>query len=380
MIELKASGGHEIDLVVDGVSYTDVVDVSSLQHGRYDVRILDNDLIEKLIRHRISDFPWEISRLVLYTNLRLIKGVQEISQGITVFRDPVGRPCIGFIFLFSPENWKKLWSISEYQLEFRQVYEREDIPRSFWSGREAIPWVGAISPMNPIAVSFTVNDERKTIEEETREHSAIITHLHKYTEASLLAKLQQESVVMHFNFPQEVAVSCEQYLAYFVHFLKDLGVDASHELKHKAGQVLFTVTPASEEDALDKIRAALEIYLRLPASPVSNDMNNDIAIQRLESQVLRFQSDLKLAVAELQAKNATIEAQQITITIQKALLNGEILLNSMKDVTPKEKVEDREEFFDGTLALSVYKDKGVEVNWAKMFRQLKELFSKKGDK
>jgi hypothetical protein len=176
------------------------------------------------------------------------------------------------------------------------------------------------------------------------------------------------------NLPGEVRVACEQYLVYFVQFLRDLGVDATSELKYKAGQVLFTVTPANEEDALDKIRAALDVYLHLPASPVSNDMGNEVAIQRLESQVLRFQSDLKLAAAELQAKNATIEAQQLTISVQKALLNGEILLDSMKDVTPKPKEDDKEELLGGTVALTKTNWKGVELNLPEIFRRLRRLF------
>ncbi len=193
-------------------------------------------------------------------------------------------------------------------------------------------------------------------------------------ENKLGSTVTHNSIVKSFNFPEEVGVSCEQYLLYFVQFLRDLGVDATSELKHKAGQVLFTITPTSEEEALDKIRTALEVYLRLPTSPVSNDMSNEIAVQRMESQILRFQSDLKLAGAELQAKNATIEAQQLTINVQKGLLSGDILLNSMKDATPKEKEDDREEFFDGSVALTIYKDKGVEFNLAKIFRQLRNLF------
>jgi hypothetical protein len=182
------------------------------------------------------------------------------------------------------------------------------------------------------------------------------------------------SITRSFDLPKEVEVFCVQYLSYFIQFLHDLGVDATSEVKHKAGQVLFTVTPVNEEEALDKIRAALEIYLHLPASPVGNDMSNEIAVQRLESQVLRFQSDLKLAAAELQAKNATIEAQQLTISVQKALLSGEILLDSMKDVIPKPQEDDKEELLGGTVALTRTNWKGVEFNLPEIFRKLRRLF------
>jgi hypothetical protein len=194
------------------------------------------------------------------------------------------------------------------------------------------------------------------------------------------AATSSNSIVKPFDFPEEVAVACEQYLLYFTQFLRDLGVNATSDIKHEAGQVLFTVTPSNEKEALDKVRTALDVYLHLPASPVSNDMSNEIALQRLESQVLRFQSDLRLAAAELQAKNATIEAQQLTINVQKALLNGEILLDSVKNVTPKETDDERVEFLRRTIILTKYNEKGVELHWARMWRQLKDLFLEKDDK
>ena len=47
----------------------------------------------------------------------------------------------------------------------------------------------------------------------------------------------------YFEFPDAVRVPCEQYLLYFAQFLRDLGVEASSELRHEVGMVLFSVTP-----------------------------------------------------------------------------------------------------------------------------------------
>lgn len=184
-----------------------------------------------------------------------------------------------------------------------------------------------------------------------------------------------DSVARLFDFPEEVRVPCEQYLLYFGQFLRDLGVQATSDLTHKAGQVLFTVTPTDPRTALDKVRAALDVYLRLPTSPLSDATQNEIAVQRLESNVLRLQSDLRLASAELQAKNATIEAQQLIIQTQKGFLNGEIVFNSMKDDTPR--VEDKEELLGGIVSLATFKEKGVEVNLGELYRKLKGLFKDK---
>lgn len=184
-----------------------------------------------------------------------------------------------------------------------------------------------------------------------------------------------DSVAVVFDFPEEVRVTCEQYLLYFGQFLRDLGVPATSDLSHEAGQVLFTVKPTDPRTALDKVRAALEVYLRLPTSPVGDATHNEIAVQRLEASVLRLQSDLRLASAELQAKNMTIEAQQLIIQTQKGLLSGESVFNSMKDVTPK--ADDKEDLIGGIVALTTYREKGVEVNLAELYRKLKGLFKNK---
>jgi len=193
------------------------------------------------------------------------------------------------------------------------------------------------------------------------------------------SKPQDNSIVMSFDFPEEVRVPCEQYLLYFGKFLQDLGVRTTSDLEHNAGQVLFTITPADSQTALDKIRTALDIYLQLPSSRVSDSTHAEIAIHRLESTLHRVKSDFKLVVAELQAKNATIQAHELTIqaheltiNIQKGLLSGEIIFDSIKNVTPK--TEDKEELLGGIVSLAAYKDKGVEINLAELYRKLKGLF------
>ena|ERR1041385_2210085 len=186
---------------------------------------------------------------------------------------------------------------------------------------------------------------------------------------------REESVFMLFDFPEHVRVPCEQYLLYFGQFLRDLGVEANTALTPEAGKVLFSVTPADERNALDKIRVALDLYLHLPSSPVSDTTNESIEVQRLEAAILRLKSDLKLAAAELQAKDTTIQAQQLIISVQKGLLSGEVLVDSLKDVTPKP--EDHEYVIDGLVALGTLEAKGVKLNLGELFRKLKRFFGKR---
>ena len=170
-----------------------------------------------------------------------------------------------------------------------------------------------MSRLQSLNVSFVISAD-KLIAEEIERGALILREVHKEAVSRLILRNNSGSVMASFkDFPKEVRTYCEQYLLYFIQFLQDLGIDATSEIKHASGRVLFTVTPHNENEALDKIRTALNIYLRLPSNPVSNDPSNEIAVQRLESSVLRLQSDLRLASAELQAKNATLEAQQIII-------------------------------------------------------------------
>ena len=84
-----------------------------------------------------------------------------------------------------------------------------------------------------------------------------------------------------------------------------------------------------------------------------------------------LKGQLRLKNAELQLAQATIQTQQIAIHV----LNGDVLLDSVKDVTPT-KSDDKESFLGGAVALKAFNYKGVEVNYPEIFRKLKQLFKK----
>jgi hypothetical protein len=187
-------------------------------------------------------------------------------------------------------------------------------------------------------------------------------------------------------FPEEVRVPCEQYLLYFTKFLRDLGISSTANIKHEAGEVLFSVTPDSPNQALDKIRVALEIFLDLPKKEIVivPDEEFEIAMLKAKANIDHLNSQLSLAKAEVRFKEreihafeATLEAKDISIEFlreklnqQKRLLNGEIA-EGIIDIGPKTKDEDKEEFFDGVFALTQYEEKGVRVNLAQLYRKLK---------
>jgi hypothetical protein len=180
-----------------------------------------------------------------------------------------------------------------------------------------------------------------------------------------------QSLIVSFDFPEEVRVPCEQYLLYFVQFLADVGVKATANIRHEAGNVLFAVTPNDRETALDKIRTALGEYLNLARAPVNEASIVSIAEQRLAANVDHLKGQLRLKNAELQLAQATIDTQQVAIQV----LKGDLMIESVKAVTPQQRT-DNESFLGGTVALKPFNYKGVEVNYPEIFRKLRDLFRK----
>lgn len=381
-IELRYGRNQQYELFVGGLHIEGVSIKSSSSRGsakHFRIETASQKATELLTSIALSQFPPNIYGLTIRRKFTWFEFIRSVEIGLhDIGNTSYPREFLGYHYaltfhLMPASDWKGEYSFSEYFRELMSAADHIVHERVFFVPKNKGE-VGA----GKHALIFMASDGDKTIASEMERCSKAFSILHERTIQTLKARIRKKSIVTLFEFPEEVRAYCEQYLVYFVQFLKDLGVEATSELKHEAGHILFTVTPKDEHEALDKIRTALNVYLHLPSSPVGNDPASEIAIQRLESQVLRLQSDVRLAAAELQAKNATIEAQQLTINVQKALLHGEIFPAPMKQVEPK-KEEDREEFLGGAVALTVYKEKGVELSWAKMFKHLRDMFMEKDE-
>jgi hypothetical protein len=337
------------------------VHISAVTEASVEVSVDKDEILQEIKRCRFCDISVNIKtlgrlifHLVDHPHLFQMIEIERVSSEAYRLRFALG---------VMSEEWKMPWSSLEYRTEFLRLTEESETRLNVDKNYDRI-----------YSLSITVDHPTNIIEEEVSTYRAHFQAIHEQVEASLKAALSPQSVLTFFDFPDEIKVPCEQYLLYFARFLKDLGVEAETALTNEAGQVLFTVTPIDQTQALDTIRSALDVYLRLPSSPISDASNESIAVQRLEANILRLRADLKLAVAEIQAKNTTIEAQRLIIDVQKAMLNGEVLVASMKNVAPQP--EDKEHLIDGLVALSTYKDKGVEINLGEVLRRLKNLFKK----
>jgi len=240
--------------------------------------------------------------------------------------------------------------------------------------------------------SFTHDFTHHSISMVLQSYVDYLKEKHNETTVLLLKEQNSSSVTSAFVFPNELKITCEKYLIYFIQFLKDLGIRANSDLREAAGKVLFSVTPDDGIEALDKIREALAIYLNLPASPISYD--ESFAAMRLQQQIENLQHSQKMAARELQftekllvaqseiirEKNVTISQKDFTIEKQNRIIekitSKSIMIDSL------ENKEEFEKIFEG---LEVGESKwlkdnlGIKVNPAKSLKSMGGKLTGKDD-
>ena len=388
MITMRRRSGpnthdNDYELMIDGSVFSKeqadvqvVRDIDELSGYGFRVRVKTEGLTSQIYAQSFSDLSTNIITLEVESDEAPHNFIDEegtvIIDGPTIYKYSDDNLGVSFSFAFDTEGWKGDWSIEEFATELN------DALSSKWANEAVIH--GNLSPVDGFNVTFPLKDPNTAIGKKVSESARAMSEILEIAKASLIEKVNTGTIVVHFNFPSEVKVACEQYLLYFVQFLEDLGVEATAELQHQAGQVLFSVTPADKDEALDNIRAALDTYLRLAASPVNTAsvLSTEIEVQRLSANIQHLQGQLTLAHAVLQAKDAAIQLQQTTIAQQRQMLTGEIVLESMKDVTPKPK--DSEEVLGGLAEITKYEGKGFNLNLPEVFRRLRQMFGDKKGK
>jgi hypothetical protein len=136
------------------------------------------------------------------------------------------------------------------------------------------------------------------------------------------------------DFPPEVATACEQYLLYFRDFLTDVGLGCKVHIFHLPREVLFSVVPNNPDDALETIHTALQLYLQFPSlTDLSVQIpSGNIAVQRLQNELVTLKSRFRMAKAALQMQEAMIEVKDVTIREQDMTINIQNETIQQKDV------------------------------------------------
>jgi hypothetical protein len=223
-----------------------------------------------------------------------------------------------------------------------------------------------------IAVPF--KGEITTLRELMEFYFPMVATLLEVCVRSVLAEMKRDSLVTFFEFPQTVRTACQQYLLYFVQFLSDLGIDADAELKEDAQRILFSVTPRDDSEGLERIQEALQAFLSIPISSEFNDyaaITLDIAGQQLSANVMHLKSQLALARAIDQAKNATIETLELSNFQYRQMMlvqTPEALPSKSGSISG---TSEKEDLIKGLITVTPLKGKGFEIDLPNLLRSLK---------
>ena len=232
-------------------------------------------------------------------------------------------------------------------------------------------YIEKVDKLNNLKITdlFSLGIESKNIKDA---YSKIIETLKSTINTVILELTQQNNsnqpnLTNTFTFPPEIQNSCEQYLQYFVQFLKDIGINADTNIESKTHETLFTVIPENGEEALDNIKEALQVYLSLPESPEFESAITefiDIGAQQLASQVYFLKSQLMLANSAIQMKDATIKSLNMANYQQSVLLES--------DQTKK---ENEEIIANGLVKVNEVKVKGFTFDLPEILRRIKRKFT-----
>jgi hypothetical protein len=347
---------------------------SKLGNSPWYLDVYDLDLIENIGDITISDIPKDIWFIRLKNNFEFSNEIDFYSNEIRISeRDEINIDwSLSFVFHFSDwEHWKKPYSIAEYAETLNKlIKEKSNLGINF------VP-VDEESILNGFKINCNIIPSNK-INDEISKYYLIFSDIFKDLNYLLVGQHSLNSVVSIFEFPEEVKVPCQQYLLYFVQFLNEIGISATAELKNEAGNVLFSVTPTSNEIALSQIRAALEIYLGLPSNNFMGVFNPswNAKDQQLIANVQHLQSQLMMANAIMNTQSDTISNQQYIITNQQKLIDASVMQNSVKSITAGEVENDKEDILCGNVTLTRYEGNGFEINIPNIYRWVKEKILK----
>ena len=338
--------------------------------GRLVVEVYETDASTLLMQYQFA----EIAEQFGMVRLQLPEAPSEYFNVAYIFcrdADDIETLQLRFDFATDEELWTKSWSITDFVSTLKRLVEDRDVHGLSYYRIPAGPLNGGVS------FKVELHTPEETVQQALQRWLPIIRDVCEEAEAILTASTPKEALVALFRFAPEVKTACEQYLLYFVQFLEDLGIQATAGLQEQARGVLFTVIPESGPGALERIREALDLYLRIPGSPEFDAevaRHTDIAVQQYAANVLHLRSQLTLAQAILESKNATIEALQAANLQYKQLLGTNSRSQEQLASPSAGNTQEDETIFGGTITLTKYNWKGIQVNLAFIFRELRRRF------
>lgn len=356
-------------LLLDGVELDDgEVDVTTInpypegsgEETTYTVDLAESHYITDFVEHDWGGVPESILSFTAANYINDFRFIPMFDHLVKLETNPGSE--VGHVSVSIPVDaamWTGEISIFEYMLAYEGEVERS-VEYDFEHEEEGFSFI----------VGRDVLKSEMSIAEAISCLAQACHEFHKVA-ASNLDTTDKTSISAEFDFPEAVKVPCEQYLQYFVQFLKDAGVGATADLTHEAGKVLFTVTPNDKEVALDRIRQALIAYLALPTNPsvaTTPFYGQPPQVQQLLANIQHLNGQLMIASAAMQFKDATIQNQQGEIDyLRQKTFTADVMLQSLiLDKKDKDKVG----FLWNTVELSDLELMGVKVKLSEIYRRL----------
>lgn|GEM_PF-2371736 len=357
--------------------YLLTIDGNTVDSRQYEMRILskndkicltvgDADLFKKITLMNFQQFLETFNEV--YTNLDII--FDESNKSFFLgYLSIYTKDCHVYCTLsldYKNRKWNQSCSIESHQKEMIRLLESR---LRFLKKIDNIESEG----LSTLALYFTLNDFETPIESILAQYFSSFKSAYYDAIQNLKLENYSDYILVNFNFPDEIKEACTQYLRYFSRFLRDLGIDIiANPIEQETGNVLFSVTPKNQEDALEKIKAALEVYLQLPSNPNFNTivpLGAEIAVQRLYSQIQHFQSQLTLARAEIQLKEATIQQQNNLLQQKDALISQQSSLIQFM----KKDDDETEAVIEGVFSLKKFEGDWFNLELPEILRRLKKL-------
>lgn len=131
---------------------------------------------------------------------------------------------------------------------------------------------------------------------------------------------------------------------------------------------------------MDRIREALEVYLQIPSVPdfeVDPASMDEIAVRQLQANVHHLKGQLAIASATLEAKNATIEALELSNYRYRQLLADADQAKQIDISSVQENPSSGDEpILEGIVEVTEYEGKGFTINLPEILRKLKRAWRK----
>jgi len=346
--------------------------------GEWEGHVFDNSIASEIGAWCFADILPTFGRL----SLPFRPGWSKfIRRAFVVGRGKDADAALSFYMEIWPEDWANPYTVGEFQSAVTEIIEETgefEIDNHGWDLKGSLD--ETLDPdydeeqggtVWPFAFTTKVESPDKMIYEEILKASERLRTIFAAAERRILM-VRKDSLVTFFDFPEPFRSTCEQYLVYFIQFLEDLGIRADSEIKSHAGSVMFSVTPRDGHSALVEIRNALDLYLGLPMNAEFVQAAaglSDVAVAQLRANVFFLQSQLELARAVIQAKEAAIQSLDFTIFQQRQLLTASLVTRS---AAPRS--EDEEPLLGDAVSVTKYQGKGFKVDLPLILRRLKRAF------